>query len=524
MQFNTEFVDFSEGTFPTGQGTWTISNAPSPATEIFTSSFDKITPSLRIYAPSSGSTLIKHTMLVSSPNFIEFRARTVTSFTNSFEIRFGTSSADYAGIRFSVSRTIEVCQGGGCASQTWTTCAPAGQSFFNYELNAWYRITIEVDYSSSNYPWRAFLNGIALSCGSLTLSGNLLTQMSLATTWGGASWSGAAIDDIKIYNNKCGTGCSGYGALNIAFDGLLTRQSIQLLDASGTMFAQSQQTSSGTIFLSFYKTQDAFPRYFETGDNTQTVVRIYAEDGTLEFQSPFTRFFVGERYTYTRPKAFADELVKTRSGGLYWPQYVWVDENPFCTGNISCYGLWDWEQSPQVLGALRGSYVHKSVFDYGIRQHWFTEPTQAIPNYFVTNVRIPSGKTPNGIGLILAEDISSHCTASVWPCWRQAYWGASPGNTAPNQPANPPGQENFDSQVYMGPLPPVRDQWIQLVVKSTDFSPGMISWFGFGYSIAGGEADWDVTTTQTDMSLTVSGLSAIAGSGLTVGVYRKPES
>src|SRR5207237_4495366 len=105
-------------------------------------------------------------------------------------------------------------------------------------------------------------------------------------------------------------------------------------------------------------------------------------------------------------------LVRTRNGGLYWPQYIRADENPFCTGNITCSGLWDWEQSPVVLGALRGSYVHKTTFDSGNRWHYFTASSSSTPDYFVTYIRILSGKAPDGIALMFEEqpDINGFCT------------------------------------------------------------------------------------------------------------------
>src|SRR5207247_10367430 len=102
--------------------------------------------------------------------------------------------------------------------------------------------------------------------------------------------------------------------------------------------------------------------HYENGDNAKTSIRIYAEDGSLEYQSPFTRFSVGERYTYTRPRAFADELVRTRNGATYWPNWVWADEFGFCSGNITCAGSWTWREADvagaQTSSALRNYFVH----------------------------------------------------------------------------------------------------------------------------------------------------------------------
>ena len=519
-QFATEFVDFSDGIFPTGQGTWTVTSTANPATELFTSSFDKVTPSLRIYAPSSGSTVVKHALVVSAPNFIEFRARTVTDVTNRFEIRFGTSSADYAGVRFSGSRTIEACQGAGCASQTWTTCLPAGHSVFNYELNAWYRFTIEVDYSGVNYPWRAFLNGIDLACGSTTLSGNTVTQMSLEAVKGIDSWTGAAIDDIKIYKNLNGVQ-TGYGALNVGFAGLQLRQSIALIAENGVVIDRAQQTVAGsTLFLSFNSLLSGAYAYYEQGDNGKTVVRIYAEDGTLEYQSPLTRLFVGELYTYTRPTAFADEFVKRTDGALSWPNIStadYGDESNFCTQQgITCAvenvvqswpsTLWR-TAGTDTLSALRGVNVHATPFGYGARTHDFRLTTSlAAPEFFVTFIRIPTGKSPDGIALLVRDETKT--------AWNQAYWGVQPISS----------NYNLGVVQYMGPVSELRDQWIQLLVSKDDAGLHWIDgsynhWNGFGYQLAGGEAEWDVTTTFALASLSLNGLSSISPSGLSASVY-----
>ena len=85
-----------------------------------------------------------------------------------------------------------------------------------------------------------------------------------------------------------------------------------------------------------------------------------------------------------------------------------------------------------------------------------------------------------------------------------AYWGATPSSSA---------CWGWTGSVYLGPVPAVRDQWVMLVVKSTDIGLDG-TWDGMVYGAAGGEVAWDVTTTQTvaswtDASLKVSGLSAV---------------
>src|SRR5437867_1639500 len=132
-----------------------------------------------------------------------------------------------------------------------------------------------------------------------------------------------------------------------------------------------------------------------------------------------------------------------------------------------------------------------------------------LPTYFVSYVKIPQGKTPDGIQLMVKYSTSS---CSIF-CWTDAYWGG--------QASTPPEGSGWGgTPAYMGPVPAARGQWIQLIIKASDIGLSSGSWYGFGYGAAGGELDWDVTTTQTvaswtDAYLKVSGLP----SGVTVGVF-----
>jgi hypothetical protein len=71
----------------------------------------------------------------------------------------------------------------------------------------------------------------------------------------------------------------------------------------------------------------------------------------------------------------------------------------------------------------------------------------------------------------------------------------------------------------MGPLPTVRDQWVELVVRATDVGFFGSNWYGMSYDVAGGVVNWDMTTTMNTAVLTVTGLQKIASSGLTVKLY-----
>src|SRR2546428_1127955 len=267
-----------------------------------------------------------------------------------------------------------------------------------------------------------------------------------------------------------------------------------------------QTVSGGILLLSFSSALTGTYRYPENGDNAKTTVQIYAEDGTLEYQSPLTRFFVGEQYTYTRPRTFADELVKTRSGALYWTNPIYVDES--CSGVTCTPTQWTWRaadvQGAQTPSVTRGSLVHVTPFDYGYREHYWLNSNQwnAIPSYFIVYVLIPSNKAPDTIlfGVNGGAMVQGHC----------AYWGATPSSSA---------CWGWTGSVYLGPVPAIRDQWVMLVVKSTDIGLDG-TWDGVVYGAAGGEVEWDVTTTQTvaswtDAYLKVSGLPP----GVTVGAY-----
>src|SRR2546427_2370265 len=142
---------------------------------------------------------------------------------------------------------------------------------------------------------------------------------------------------------------------------------------------------------------------------------------------------------------------------------------------------------------MNGIWDHATPFDYGLREHGFTKsPSSLVPSFFMTVLKIPQGKTPDGLGLGVRKAGSSY---------HFVYWGTTfAGN--------------------IGPMPAVRDQWIMFIASAGDLGlvPGSDSWDAVSYDVYGGEAEWDVTTTLSSSSMTISGLSSL-GSGLTVGVY-----
>ncbi len=530
---NTEFIDFSNGLFPTGQGTWTVTSTATTPTQIDYGTFDKVSPSLKINAPSSGYTTIVHP-ISSGLRFIEFRARIDAKGSGqSLEIRLGTSVFDgYLAARFGTSGNIEFYNWAN-APNGWMTCNYANGLTPSYSTQTWYRFTFEINLDGSFYPWKAYVNGIDMSCG-VTQMGYLPTKITVEAGTGANTW----VDDIKLYSNS--NGQTGYYALQIGFSGLQPRQSIRLLAENGLVIDQTMQTGTGTLWMSFNSAPTGAYNYYENGDNAKAAIQIYAEDGTLEYQSPLTRFFVGEQYTYTRPRTFADELVKTRNGALYWPAGstgIYADEFGDCDNHvngITCFpssnwnglctqgsqGLGCWRQADGqdslTKGAIRGNYVHVTPFDYGSRTHWFRTSGHSNPNYFVTYVRIPSGRAPDGIALLFGEklDINGACSDGIGlRCWHQAFWGSVDSR-------EPETGLDVLTNTNMGPLPTSRDQWIQLVVSIGDsgLQNWPSGWRDIGYKVSGGEAEWDVTTTQTDASFTVSGLTGL-GSNLKVSLY-----
>ncbi len=496
-QFNTEFIDFSNGQFPTGQGTWTVGSQGTAVLDY--TQFDKITPSLRMDTPttSTSSFIITHKLVVTTPRFFEFRMRTTNSASQYVSVTMSDSSGNFLlGEESNANGVFYIFNNNAWISCHYTSSTGAVVGLSPY---VWYRLTFEVDWDTSPHTWKAYLNGIDLYCAaSQTLATGVTSfyELKLDQTYiPSPAWS-AWIDDIKIYNNANGVQ-TGYNALNIGFSGLQPRQSIRLLAENGTVIDQTMQTSAGTLWLSFNSALTGAYMYAENGDNAKTVVQVYAEDGTLEYQSPLTRFFVGEQYTYTRPRAFADRLVKTTSGAVYWPQTIYADDS--CPSGATCDGspTWVWQQAPNVP-PLSGVSAHVTTFNYGVRWHRWLQTTGILtPDYFVTYIRISSGNAPASIGLIVNGGTG----------WKQVYWGSAVN-------------DGFSTPTYsMGPVPSARDQWIQLVVNNTDLGLGSY-WYGFGYELVGGAAAWDVTTTQTIASwsyaaMTVTGLP----SGVTAGVY-----
>jgi len=507
--FNTEFFDFSNGVFPPG-GSWTVATTFNPPPHPDYGNFDKVAPSLVMGVPSSGTTNLTHILTATSPTFLEFRAR--QNAVGRFEIRLGTSSSYNVGIRFTTSGTIEAYDR---STNAWHGCTLPGGGSATYTTFSWSRISVIF-----TWPYKTYLNGIDLACGSPSNLGGQ-TQINFEAFGPGYVWS-AWLDDIKIYHNDCNDPhCQSDAVLDIGFDGLQPRQSVSLISEDGSVIDQAVQTGAGAVWLSFNSALTGAYAYYENGDNAKTAVKIYAEDGTLEYQSPIRRFFVGQRYAYARPRTFADELVKTTSGALCWirdscwggsANPIYADEkdpsgNCFVAAGftIGCYGTWTWQQSPNTR-ALRGSYVHTTQFDFGTRFHYFTiTPAPNIPTYFVTYILIPEGRTPDGIGLLVEDTDKQFCST----CWSMAYWGAQPSIS-----------ENVVRTFYMGPVPSARNQWIALVAKSADFMRYInIQWDKLGYALAGGEAEWDVTSTNSIATwLTVGGLSGL-GANTMVSVY-----
>jgi RHS repeat-associated protein len=484
--FNTEFFDFSDGLFPPG-GSWTVATTFNPPPHADYSTFDKMAPSLVMGVPSSGTTNLTHILTATSPTFLEFRAR--QNVLGRFEVRLGTSSSYNVGVRFTTSGTIEAYDR---STNAWHACTLPGGGSATYTTYSWSRITVVF-----TWPYKTYLNGVDLSCGSPSNLGGQ-TQINFEAFGPGYVWS-AWLDDIKIYHNDCNDPhCQSDAVLDVGFDGLQPRQSISLSGEDGSVIDQTMQSGTGTVWLSFNSALTGAYAYHENGDNARTTVRIYAEDGTLEYQSPLTRFFVGERYTYARPRAFADEVVKTRSGALYWPNSIYIDEN--CPGP-TCSGTWTWvdPSTGATRSVMRGSKAHITTFDYGYREHsWENNQVwNAIPAYFVVYVKIPSNRASDTILFGVKTSTTGRC----------GYWGRSIS-----------GSSCFGGfPTNMGPIPTLRDQWIQLIVSSSDI--GLTStWDGMVFGAAGGEVEWDVATTLSSASLTITGLNTVC-TGCAVNIY-----
>src|SRR3989442_14984111 len=181
------------------------------------------------------------------PRFIEFRARVGTA-AQDFEVWMQKSTnVKLAGMQFTTANTIQMFNG---ASGFWNACTYPGGATVTYIPNVWYRFTFEFNREGTNIPWKAYLNGFDLSCGTLQVLDS--SAFSKYTFYEAASSTATAwIDDIKTYNNANGV-VTGYSALMVAFSGLQPRQSIQLVSEDGSIIDQGQwQMGYSNIFLSF---------------------------------------------------------------------------------------------------------------------------------------------------------------------------------------------------------------------------------------------------------------------------------
>lgn len=338
----------------------------------------------------------------------------------------------------------------------------------SYVAGRWYRLNVVI--GSSDYS--VYLDG-AYGCtrpldeGAGSSVTSVVLDASATTAW---------FDDVKV--------AKGTGA--ITFTGLGDRQSVALVSLDGTMIQVAQSGSTGTTAVAYVDPETAV-RYPIGAATT----RIYSADSLLEYQSPFKEFYPGDTYAYTPPKVLDDELLRVRNGFGYWDELSVDDDLPCLFTNPQCqtWGTWDWVYHD----AVSWSKVHATWLDAGIREHGYSGDTSASvysvgpQDFHIQYLYIPSGKAPSQVAIMRGRTSSP----DKWASWGSYI-------------------DDGSHPINMGPLPPVRDSWIKLIVSGSDLgATGATVIDKAAYRLAGGMAYWDASgRAPSDAgTLRVSGLS-----------------
>ncbi len=176
-----------------------------------------------------------------------------------------------------------------------------------------------------------------------------------------------------------------------------------------------------------------------------------------------------------------DELIKLWEAHTTIHGY-WVDDSlPYGAEEKTTNDHWTWVSTLQGYDIYSGSKAHKSDDYAGIHQHYFygAQDKLTIPkgSYLVQWIYIPSGSVPREIML------QWHCTdGSGWG--HRAYWGEN---------LIPWGTDGTPSRFYMGDIPPVTDEWIELMVPASAVGLEGKTIDGWAYTLYGGSVIWDAS-------------------------------
>ncbi len=436
--------------------------------------FDRYMPSLRIDPVANQDNLLVRTFAPQSVHVVlEANVRFSAVSTSDLNQEFNMTLRDSAGVAHG---GVEFAQGAlyylpyGIEG-TWSSC------FIAYAANTWYRVTLVADIYNDTYS--VYLDGIRACSGGATNSG------AVDRFWIGAYYSTAAfsawIDDARVTSGWTIT-VTGLRPGQTAF--LFSADRATLIDA-----AQASQANGGKATLSFVRLQA-----YAQG---QDVLRLSGPDGTLEYEYPLKTIYGGDVYSYTPPKTLDDALVRTTYGYGSWRTLI-LDEPPLPAGSTAA-GQWNWLVAP----AVSGTHVHASAFignGASVQSHSFTGGVSASPgssDYFVQYVYLNSSLAPFELVLRYYD--------STKGVWQAAYWGSQLDTSLS-------GAKN------MGPVPPTRDGWTQLVVAASDLSLSGDTITGFWYEIAGGQALWDATALAgySAGTISVSGLAQLGGAVVVV--------
>ncbi len=456
--YETGFDNYEMDWSTSGSGSWWLTDG----------AFRRYVPSLQMSGEPTGI-FAQRTFPPSSTstNLVELNVRPGTIGSGqSVEVAFNSSLGTRAAIRFADTMKIQYRSG-----TNWVNCS------FTYRASTWYRVTVVLG-ESADTEYSVHVDGIDVCTGNPMSGSGVLNRITLKV-YGTTAW----FDDITVAQDS-----------EITMIGLKERQSAALVAANGTVidFQQALPGSGGVVRLNL---DPPSPYVFQ--ESGLSVVRVYAVDSTLEYESPHKRFYGGDAFTYIAPRAILDRTVQTRSGHGSWYRIDGDDSTPGTP-----FGNWVWTERP----AVSGQKVHATPLAFGTREHGYTTAsplyTPLAGDYHVQYVYIPRGQRPSEI-VVKYANVSGGSTQ-----WRAAYWGLPYDVCA-----------TCVSVKNMGPIPEVRDGWVQLLVSASGLGTASRGIVGQSYEVVNeGTVYWDASSVAnaTGGRIEFDGLSKLGGGAVYV--------
>ncbi len=357
------------------------------------------------------------------------------------------------------------------------------------EPDAWHRLTIGVSLASPAFT--LYLDGIQPHTGCSfswqgLLGGDSINEIQARSTYsGGTTYASLWIDEVKVYR-----------ASTISVFGLRPDETVELSDTGGSFSSQSRASvaSTGAVYIDLvaYDSTIGAVRAFEFGALS---VKVYREDGDLEYASPLREVFGGDAYLYRAPLNSAP--LSLVSSGFRKLTQIYIDDSTNLpvgfaptTPTGSDPNPWTWSRGSRLLPLQEyGDEFHMSYEGFGVHSHGFTASTIFAWNcwwqpqsyaYVVQLIRLTAQSYPREVMLEFFGDTSP----GSWE--HRAFWGDD---------SIARGTTGTASRRNLGALPYVPDRWLMLIAPTDSTGVDVCSsgFSGQNFLLWGGNASWDVS-------------------------------